>query len=420
MLKKNLKIIVAFLIVLAVTSVLILVRKNIAPVNPIKSKFWTMQAIDTVKYSRDMAGQYLNDKSFDKTIEDQVKKIADTGATHIALGTPYDEEFVPFLKRWVDYSRKYGLKIWFRGNFSGWENWFEYKNISRDEHKELLKKFIVDNGDLFMDGDIFSSCTECENGGPGDPRHNGDTKGHSQFLIDEYQIGKLAFRQVGKDVATNYFPMNYDVAQLIMDKETTQALGGIVTIDHYVSSYEKMNNDINDLAQKSGGKIVIGEFGAPIPDLHGDMTEKEQSDWISKAFGLLAKNKNVIGVNYWTGFGGSTKLWNDDGSNRLATSTLTSFYTPKSLSGVIKNEAGIPIANATLSGVEQSVKTDANGFFSIPFLASEIQVDVSADGYMPSAITNIHKNTPITAYLKKENESSFFKIQKFLYQKFGI
>lgn len=417
---KNLKIIVPFLIMLAIASVLLLVRKNVEPTANVKSKFWTMQSIDTVKYSRDTAGQYLNDKSFDTTIEDQVKKIAGTGATHIALGTPYDKEFIPFLKRWVDISRKHGMNIWFRGNFSGWENWFEYKDITREEHKELLKKFIIDNGGLFEDGDIFSSCTECENGGPGDPRQTGDTKGHRQFLIDEYQIGKSAFRQVGKNVAANYFPMNADVANLVMDKETTQALGGIVTIDHYVSSYEKMNNDINDLAKKSGGKIVIGEFGAPIPDLHGDMTEKEQSAWIGKAFDLLAKNNNVVGVNYWTGFGGSTKLWRDDGSNTLAVATLTSFYTPKSLQGVIKNEAGIPIANAMLSGKEQSVNTDSNGQFSIPFLASEIQVNVEATGYLPSAITNIHNNVPITAFLKKQNETPFFKLQKFLYQKFGI
>lgn len=420
MYKINIKIVIAFLIMLAVASMLLLVRKNIEPANPIKSKFWNMQSIDTVKYSRDMAGQFLNDRSFDTTIEEQVKAIAETGATHIALGTPYDEEFVPFLKRWVDISRKHGLKVWFRGNFSGWENWFEYKDISRDEHKVLLKNFIIDNGYLFEDGDVFSSCTECENGGPGDPRHNGDTKGHRQFLIDEYQIGKAAFRQIGKDVATNYFPMNYDVAQLIMDKETTQALGGIVTIDHYVSSYEKMNTDINSLAKQSGGKIIIGEFGAPIPDLHGDMTEKEQSDWIGSAFDLLAKNKNVTGVNYWTGFGGSTKLWKDDGSARTVVKTLTDFYTPKSLRGVVKNEAGIPIVNATLIGQEQSVNTDANGQFSIPFLASEIQVGVSADGYASSAITNIYGNKPITVYLKKQNEGLIYKLQKLLYQNLGI
>ena len=31
------------------------------------------------------------------------------------------------------------------------------------------------------------TCNECENGGPGDPRHNGDVVGHRKFLIKEYK-----------------------------------------------------------------------------------------------------------------------------------------------------------------------------------------------------------------------------------------
>jgi hypothetical protein len=409
------------IIVFLIAMIVFVIKKNKElPFISQNTRFWQIQAIDTVKYSRDMAGQYLNDSSFDVTIESQVSKIAATGVTHIALGTPYDQRFVPFLKRWVDSARQHNLKIWFRGNFSGWENWFEYKSITRDEHKELLKEFIKNNGDLFEDGDIFSSCTECENGGPGDPRQTGDTTGFRQFLIDEYQIGKNSFRLIGKNVTTNYFPVNYDVAYLVMDKETTQALGGVVVIDHYVGSPEKTNNDVNLLAKKSGGKIVIGEFGAPIPDIHGNMTEKEQADWIHKTFLLLSQNKNVIGVNYWTGFGGSTKLWNNDETGRLAVKTITDFYTPKVLSGVIKNEAGIPIIDAILKNQEQSVKTNKYGQFSIPFLADEIEVVVFADGYFPSSITNISDEKSVTAILKKQNESGFFKLQKLLYQSIGI
>ena len=380
-----------------------------------KAAFWPMQSIDTVKYSRDMAGQFLTDTSFDATIEDQVTRIAETGATHIALGTPYDQKFVPFLKRWVDISRKHGLKIWFRGNFSGWEKWFEFERIGREEHKKLLKEFIENNGDLFADGDIFTSCTECENGGPGDPRHNGDAEGHKQFLIDEYQIGKAAFRKVDKDVATNYFPMNYDVANLIMDQETTQALGGVVTIDHYVSSYEKMNNDINSLAQRSGGKIVVGEFGAPIPDLHGPMTEQEQSDWTENAFKLLAKNKNVIGVNYWTGFGGSTKLWNDDLTPRKVVEVVKNYFVPKSLNGVVKDQAGRPIAKAEILSADTSTLTDENGRFNLPYEGDTVKANVNALGYYSAGITNSKSGEAVVVTLKSRNENIIFKIQKFFF-----
>ena len=60
---------------------------------------WTFQSIDTMKYSRDVAREKLYDPSFDAIIDRQVGAIAETGATHVAIAVPYDEEFVPFLER---------------------------------------------------------------------------------------------------------------------------------------------------------------------------------------------------------------------------------------------------------------------------------------------------------------------------------
>ncbi len=110
-----------------------------------KVKYWEVQSIDTVKYSRDLAREKLNDQEFEKDIDKQVELIALTGATHIGIGTPYDEEFVPFLRKWVRAARKYGLKVWFRGNLSGWEEWFGYERITREEHTEKVLAFIKNN-----------------------------------------------------------------------------------------------------------------------------------------------------------------------------------------------------------------------------------------------------------------------------------
>src|SRR3989344_6298983 len=96
------------------------------PVAPKKEDVRRITSIDTMKYSRDVAREKLNSSSFDEVIDKQVSEISATGATHIAIGTPYDDEFLPFLKRWVVAARKYNLKVWFRGNLSGWEEWFGY------------------------------------------------------------------------------------------------------------------------------------------------------------------------------------------------------------------------------------------------------------------------------------------------------
>src|SRR3989344_1486296 len=74
-------------------------------------KFWQVQAVDTMKFSRDMARAKLNDPEFDVVINQQIHAIADTGANYVAIGTPYDDEFVPILKRWVAAARRYGLSV---------------------------------------------------------------------------------------------------------------------------------------------------------------------------------------------------------------------------------------------------------------------------------------------------------------------
>lgn len=282
-------------------------------------------SIDTMKYSRDLAREKLNDLSFDVTINKQVKEIADTGATHVAIGTPYDDEFTPFLKRWVKVGRKYNLHIWFRGNLSGWEKWFGYPPIDRGTHTKNIEKFILDNSDLFENGDIFGSCNECENGGPGDPRQTGDVTGFRDFLVNEYKATKNAFAKINKSVGSNYNSMNYDVANLVMDTQTTKDLGGLVVIDHYIANPDEYTIDIQSLAHKSGGEIILGEFGAPIPDIHGNMTDQEQAQWIFNVLGKVMPLKEVAGVNYWVSEGGSTELW-ANGNAKKAVGIIQHFY----------------------------------------------------------------------------------------------
>lgn len=295
-------------------------------------KTWQFQSIDTMKYSRDLAREKLRDPAFDAEIEKQIKVTKEVGATHVAIGTPYDKEFLPILRRWVLAARKSELNVWFRGNFSGWEGWFGYEKIDRNEHQRLLSGFITENGSLFRDGDIFTPCPECENGGPGDPRATGDVEGHQNFLHQEHDIAAQAFKKIKKQVTTGFNSMNYDVAMLIMDKETTRKTGGIVTIDHYVASPKKLNEDINIIAEKSGGKIVLGEIGVPIPDIHGNLSEDQQAEWLREALLLVSKNKRVLGINYWVGFGGSTRLWNNNASEREAALIVQSFFSHTPLS----------------------------------------------------------------------------------------
>ncbi|MBI2009893.1 MAG: hypothetical protein HYS86_01815 [Candidatus Chisholmbacteria bacterium] len=377
-----------------------------------ETKWWEFQSIDTMKYSRDPAWEKLNDPTFDAVIDRQVKQIAETGATHVAIATPYDEQFLPMLKRWVAVARKYGLKVWFRGNFSGWERWFGYGPISREEHVAQTKSFIEAHGSLFENGDVFSACPECENGGPGDPRLNGDVEGHRQFLIEEYGVMRDAFRRIDRDVRVNFNSMNGDVARLVMDEETTKALGGVVVIDHFVRTAEKMEADILALAESSGGKIVLGEFGAPIPDIHGNLSQEEQALWLEEVLKRVARMPEVVGVSYWTGVGGSTELWDVNGTARLGAATLTSFYSPNVASGVVQNELGRPIAEALVSTADRGASTSEQGWFYLPYLSGTETVTVKAEGYVPQTLTMIEVLTTSTIRLEKETLDLRFRLRQ--------
>lgn len=400
-----------FLSIAVLTGIISIANVNAKTEQP---NWWSVQSIDTVKYSRDVAKEKENDPEYDKIIEAQTREIANAGATHIAIGTPYDDEFTPFLRRWVGFARKYDLNVWFRGNFSGWEGWFGYEPISRTEHLELLRKFVTANGDLFESGDIFTSCPECENGGPGDPRYDTDPEGFRKFLIDEYKVARDSFRLVSKNVTTNYFPMNGDVARLIMDKETTKALGGVVVVDHYVSSPTQLAQDLRDLAKTSGGKVVLGEFGAPIPDIHGELTESEQAKWIEEALNSLVKIDDLIGINYWTSVGGSTALWTSERYAKKGVGVLSKYFIPKTFKGYVVDEAGGKIKNAELSSNEKSILSGGSGEFSMPFVDKNEPISITATGYFDQTYL-AQDDSDARVVMVREKEGFFFLIKKFFY-----
>src|SRR6185295_14126575 len=83
----------------------------------VRTHLFPIQSIDTMKYSRDAAGQALtNLNNFGQFIDTQMSLIEKTGATHVAIDTPYDAKFLPVLKLWVSIARAHHLSIWYRGN----------------------------------------------------------------------------------------------------------------------------------------------------------------------------------------------------------------------------------------------------------------------------------------------------------------
>lgn len=401
-----------FILITIIISVFVLILRQNASTEKKQVTWWEFQSIDTMKYSRDVSREKLNDPAFDKVINEQITNIAQTGATHVGIATPYDEEFYPILKRWVSAARKNNLKVWFRGNWSGWEGWFNYPKITRDQHIKKTQNFIEDHREIFQDGDVFSPCPECENGGPGDPRHNGDVEGHRKFIIEEYNTTKKAFKKIGKNVASNFNSMNGDVARVVMDRQTTVAMDGIVAIDHYVVTPQKLVADIKSISHSSGGKIVLGEFGVPIPDINGKMSEKQQADWIKEALTELIDLPQVVGVNYWTNTGSSTALWNENGEAREVVGVLTSFYKAPVVRLAVKDEAGFSVNNAQAILNSKYAITGEKGVFHIPYFEDLTNVNIQAEGYYPKEFKLSKSDETIT--VAKIDEDMLYKLLRFI------
>ncbi|MBN1169275.1 hypothetical protein JXA63_05285 [Candidatus Woesebacteria bacterium] len=382
-----------------------------------EDRFWEVQSIDTMKYSRDLAREKLKDPYFKEIIEEQVEEIAETGATHVAIGTPYDVEFLPYIKVWVELARANNLKVWYRGNISGWEGWFNYPLITPEEHVRKVVQFIKVNPELFEDGDIFSSCPECENGVIGDPRSEVSVEDFRSFIVKEYSEVKKAFKDIDKDVKANYFSMNADVAYLVMDEDTTDALDGLVTVDHYIKDPKKYGVDIKRLVSRSGGNIVIGEFGAPIPDIHGSMSEEKQSEWIDLALSEMV-NDDVVGVNYWTYTSSSTGIWTEGNRAKHAIEVVDKYFRPRKIVIKVENELGKVIKNARASLGAKTFSVNEDGIISILLYDDDNLVDITSENYKTQTFKSGDLTEGQVIVLIKEKENIFFRIGKFFVKTF--
>lgn len=273
---------------------------------------WKIRSIDTMKQSRDMA---RNPDITPAVIDRLTGFVKDTNATHVAIGTPYDEEFRPIMEQWVHSARGQGLDVWFRGNFSEFERdhtnpdqgWFgTLHNPNHMQHPDKVRGFILENPALFQDGDIFTPWPEPENKFGG---YIDDSRGEfHDLLLADFRAARESLDEIGKPgVRAGYTSTNGDVA-LRLDHGVVRETGNIVVLDHYTPTPEEMGSRIAKVHELYPGvEVVIGEYGAPIPDINGEMTQDQQAEFVGQILDQM-KRSDISGANYWTLLDGSTAL----------------------------------------------------------------------------------------------------------------
>ena len=347
---------------------------------------WKYQCIDTMKTSRDDARKISKQKNVDSVIHSQVQEITSLGANCIAIDTPYDTEFFPYLLKWVTAARANHLHVWFRGSFSSWEGWFSYpQNTNYVTELKNTHDFILRNPQLFTDGDIFTALPEAENGGEFRPKSQDAISLYRQFLQMEVNSSTNAFLQLNKHVITNWNSISGGYAKEILNQQTIDHIGNTVTIDHYVSTPNQMSEYINYFHDTFNSTVVIGEFGAPIPEINGTMSDKQQADFVDSLLHELYENKSVVlGINYWTLTDGSTALYASTGAKPV-TQVIKKYFKPGVMYGKILTAYGQPISHVfiTLDNSTNSTETDVNGNFSLVAPQGVSTIRIGASSYVP-------------------------------------
>lgn len=368
--------------ILALTGFVFVSRQEVYA-EAVQNNLWQVQSIDTMKVSRDEARAQLNNPGFDSKIESELHEIKDLGANYVAVDTPYDDEFLPYLTRWVQLARKTGLRVWFRGNWSNWEGWFDYpKNMTSENHLAVTAKFVEAHSDLFEDGDIFDPCPECENAGYW-TQPNGDGA-YKSFLLRQQSVLDNSFSKIKKNVYTNVFSIIGGRAKEMMDQKTLNTLGNLVTIDHYVKDPSLMADYISFFNNNFHSKVLVGEFGAPVPDINGAMDENQQALFVGDVFKQLYKNKpGVFGVNYNVLTVGTTAILNADGTPRQVAEVIKNYYIPGTVNGIVTNTLGdklegIPVK--TQDGLNSTI-TDKQGHYGLVIPASTVKVTIGGNKY---------------------------------------
>ncbi len=389
-----------------------------------KQQFWNFQCIDTMKYSRDQARGLAASSNLKNVIDTELNLIVDSGATCVSLGTPYDEEFVPYLSAWVQAARARNLKVWFRGNMSGWEGWFGYKKfLDYSQHNEGVRSLITKHPELFKEGDIFTPAPEPENGMIGDPRFSEVSKEKFfEFLPSSYDNCQKSFLEIKVEVSCGYFSFNGDIASQVVTKDLLVKIGDVLVIDHYVKTAERLSADIKALHDKFGGSIVLGEFGGPIPGIHGEMTEEQQANYIDEVMaGLYAQKDILLGMNYWVLNGGSTSLVNEsDMSPRAAYKSLRSYFAPAQVSGVVTDVFGNPVKGVRLVSDEYNAETETNllGEYTLILPAKKAKVRLEDDNWSNDKVNELtlesNRRTVVNYTVEPKHPSLKYRFMKWI------
>lgn len=114
------------------------------------------------------------------------------------------------------------------------------------------------------------------------------------------------------------------------------------------------------------------------------MDENQQALFIDEVFKKLYKNKdNVFGINYNVLTLESSKLINDDGTERQAVDVIKNYFIPGIVKGTVINTLGDKLSNIPVETDDglNNTATGSQGHYAISVPASTVDIIIGGNKY---------------------------------------
>lgn len=302
---------------------------------------WDVRSVDAMKVTKDVICAQKSDSFIDSWLD----RAVELGATYVAISQPYDNpncgNSVNYTRKWVQKIRAHGLKVWHRHMPLAMEGIYSTTKKNDDFYYDLISSYIINNPDLFEEGDIFTPKPEPQTDGISGVTYCASicmwsgAREFNNWIRGAMLVSELSFDKIGLgngQVKIGYFGFdgfivwgdnNPDwLGKSFLTTKTVQRMGNI-TIDQYPQGGATMAQDLAELhAQWPNVDIYIGEWGTIT-----STNEAQQAAQIETTFNTFKNDPLIKGVNYWhLGTGGHESLIESDFTRRQGFYTLQGYY----------------------------------------------------------------------------------------------
>jgi hypothetical protein len=295
-----------------------------------------ISSVDVMKYTKDTVINQPSSAEIESIVSAITKNIK---PKYIAISIPLDDSTdyppeskpspgsaIQFQQKWTDTIHAQRVSVIFRGTFSGIEGIYNFpKLVGADRYPAgtissaatdgnstwlgKIYKFILDNPDVFADGDIWALLPERTEGIFSDESsflaYDRDIQQtYPQFFLDLNAVSAAAFKKINKKVITGMSANNFSEVKSGWLSPELYNSSGLIVVDHYGITHtpQEMESDLTDAYKKYGKPIFLQEWG---DYWNKNLNEPERKVYLQSMYAVfkkLADAKILAGFNYWGGW----------------------------------------------------------------------------------------------------------------------